>query len=81
MLDLTKIATPFGLLDEASQAALTEYAERGGKIEAYVSGKWQPANWPNFNLSTTYRAKPQPRVIKSSYGVGKVRKDGGQGRW
>ena len=38
-------------------------------------GKWQPANWPNFNLSTTYRAKPQPRVIKSSYGVGKVWSD------
>lgn len=55
--DLTKITTPFGLLDAETQEALRAH---GGPYERFIgSGEWREeyAQW----ISThTYRVKPQP---------------------
>ena len=57
MQDLTKITTPWGLLDEETKAALRAYK---GPIEVYT-GDWCLINSPKFNdPSIAYRAKPQP---------------------
>ncbi len=56
-MDLTKITTPFGLLDEATQKALREC---GGPWEIYSS----PEGWtgcdPSWGRMYAYRLKPQP---------------------
>ena len=61
MTDLTKLTAPFGLLDEVygegTQEALKAH---GGPYECYCTeGYWLevPSSW---ELSTTYRVKPQP---------------------
>lgn len=57
MQDLTKITTPFGLLDEEIQQALRAYK---GPIEIYT-GEWGLINRPKFNdPAIVYRAKTQP---------------------
>jgi hypothetical protein len=55
MADLTKITTPFGLLDKETQAALKAHE---GEIEIYyyVNG-WRVVS-PSFFITSTYRAKP-----------------------
>lgn len=59
MTDLTKITTPFGLLDEETQRALKEC---GGPWEIFdYRGKWSSRDKPEFCKSHAYRQKPQPR--------------------
>lgn len=73
-MDLTKITTPFGLLDEATQKALKEH---GGPYERYTDdGKW--VAWPGTEIwwkAAIYRVKiepPKPREwwIVPSLGTG-----------
>lgn len=54
---LTKITTPFGLLDEATQKALREC---GGPYQRYCGGWWEDCGINESWLQTTYRLKPQP---------------------
>ena len=57
-MDLTKITTPFGLLDPETQAALKAH---GGPYEIYCTdGNWVHWGPPFFYFGTTYRVKPQP---------------------
>ena len=55
-IDLTAITTPFGLLDEATQAALKAH---GGPYEAYYYRGWGACE-PGFTPSTAYRVAPAP---------------------
>jgi len=55
-IDLTAITTPFGLLDEATQAALKAH---GGPYEAYFYRGWGACE-PGFTPSTAYRVAPAP---------------------
>ncbi len=65
MTDLTKITTPFGLLDMDVQQALRESAAAGDKIEAYVIAPGDTARWvecingPFFDPWKAYRVKPR----------------------
>lgn len=67
-LDLTKITTPFGLLDEATQAALQAH---GGPWQVWESPYgWKSAPAPFWTMTSTYRvapsaapAKPAPREV------------------
>lgn len=63
MTDLTKIDTPFGLLDKATQDAL-RCAE--GEFEIYTTGGWACLNWkPTWSSTVAYRQKPEPvRVVR-----------------
>ncbi len=63
-MDLTKITTPFGLLDEATQKALREC---GGPYEWWTEGKngpvWRDDNTPEISFKSgtiAIRLKPQP---------------------
>lgn len=58
MIDLTKITTPFGLLDEETKEALKSHK---GEIEIYTSGGWCVCVRPPWDCACTYRAKPGPR--------------------
>jgi hypothetical protein len=55
MIDLTKITTPFGLLDKETQSALREY---DGTIEWFNGSIWVCNGHTFFYNSSTYRAKP-----------------------
>lgn len=57
MTDLTKITTPFGLLDEDTQKALREC---GGPWECYHTNGWEDLVDPNWFPNVAYRQKPQP---------------------
>lgn len=58
MTDLTKITTPFGLLDRETQEALKAHP---GAIEAFmVNGAWEVSHDPSWYPSMTYRVKPAP---------------------
>lgn len=57
MMDLTKITTPFGLLDEATQEALKAH---GGPYERYNGEAWIQADLNNDWPAVTYRVKPHP---------------------
>jgi hypothetical protein len=63
--DLTKINSPWGLLDVETKAALQE-AERNGKVVQRHSG----FGWVSYNPNTngwyghmTYRIKPELKVV------------------
>ena len=57
MTDLTKITTPFGLLDKETQKALKGH---GGPYEIYQrTGHWLEEE-PQWQHASTYRVKPQP---------------------
>lgn len=57
-MDLTKITTPFGLLDEATQKALREC---GGPWEFYNSDGWEDVGErPQWIPVFAIRLKPQP---------------------
>ena len=60
MTDLTKITTPFGLLDDETQAALMAYVNDGGAVQRYTAvGEWLDYDFePEFYHNVTYRAKP-----------------------
>ena len=72
MLDLTKIEKPFALLDKETQSALRAHHLSGGVIETFGVDGWVHAPLPAFICNSTYRAKPEPIVLKARYGVGKV---------
>jgi len=58
MIDLTKITTPFGLLDAETQQALRDYK---GQMEYYPTyGDWLHVQVVNWHNNSTYRAKPAP---------------------
>lgn len=57
MTDLTKITTPFGLLDPETQEALKAH---GGPYECWDGGKWLGWVYPSWLGDNTYRVKPQP---------------------
>ncbi len=57
MTDLTKITTPYGLLDEATQKALREC---GGPWEVVDNDGWEDIADPGWHFGSTYRQKPQP---------------------
>lgn len=58
MTDLTKITTPFGLLDAETQEALKAH---GGPWEFLnLSGSWNKLVSPAWQLDSTYRVRPAP---------------------
>lgn len=58
MTDLTKITTPFGLLDEETQDALMAH---GGPYEVFCdNGTWSKHDSPVWFGGITYRVKPLP---------------------
>ena len=58
-MDLTKITSAFGLLDEETQTALRKHYEKGGVIEYYNShGKWEKLDSPMWGKTAIYRAGP-----------------------
>jgi hypothetical protein len=59
LMDLTKITTPFGLLDEATQEALKAH---GGPYEMYDGGDagWQAMPDPSWVDTCVYRVKTSP---------------------
>ena len=73
MLDLTKITTPFGLLDEETQKALRSHK---GEVLMYSSLGWIPSSEPSWLDYVVYRAKAGPRVLKVRYGVARSYWDG-----
>jgi hypothetical protein len=64
MADLTKITTPFGLLDVKTQEALRDYVFAGGEVEVFNNG-WHKIVGSDFFFGSpvTYRAKPKPLNI------------------
>jgi len=59
MTDLTKLTTPFGLLDKETQDSLKAH---GGPYEVFGSfGRWIPIN-PHWSCQVAYRVKPSPVV-------------------
>ena len=64
MTDLTKITTPFGLLDKATQDELKDAYEVGFTIDVYTASGWKsPA--PHWNTNTVYRVKPVPVRVEA----------------
>jgi len=61
MTDLTKITTPFGLLDVKTQQALRDHLAAGGEVEVFNNG-WREIVGADFYFGSpvTYRAKPKP---------------------
>lgn len=58
MTDLTKIITPFGLLDKETQDALIAH---GGPWEYFGDDEeWHTETIQTWCSGTTYRVKPQP---------------------
>lgn len=58
MTDLTKITTPFGLLDPETQEALKAH---GGPYEYYSLQGWFPASFAiSLSPHLVFRVKPQP---------------------
>ena len=67
MTDLTKITTPFGLLDKATQDELKDAYEVGFTIEHY-SGTlfgWQSKDFDSWYSSVVYRVKPVPVRVEA----------------
>lgn len=62
MTNLTKITTPFGLLEEETQEALKAH---GGPWEYYDGHSWSTRIEPLFARSCVYRVKPQPMTKPS----------------
>lgn len=74
MTDLTKITTPFGLLDTNTQGALIMAKESGAEIEKYSLGpRWQDMAEEIFWEHKTYRVRPEPEKVvhwANDYGSG-----------
>lgn len=67
-IDLTKITTPFGLLDAETQKALSAH---GGPWESYAAGcKWVHCPSPAWVDSSTYRVKPAPPKPRECWSYG-----------
>ena len=64
MTDLTKITTPFGLLDEETQQALRDYDQQNGILQYFTPSGWvdrKPRS--DFMAALAYRAKPKPEIL------------------
>jgi hypothetical protein len=57
MTDLTKITTPFGLLDAETQAAMKADS---GPIELFNGCAWIERRYPEWCPDLTYRVRPKP---------------------
>lgn len=75
--DLTKITTPFGLLDVETQKALKAAFINGHTIQNFITpGEWNDINYePIWSIISTYRVKPAPVTVSKwsnvySRGVG-----------
>lgn len=67
-IDLTKIATPFGLLDAKTQEALKAH---GGPWESYATGKkWAVCPTPAWVDSSVYRVKSAPPKPRECWSYG-----------
>jgi hypothetical protein len=68
--DLTKITTPFGLLDAETQDALRQaYSDNIG-VQLYTSRGWiNLMGSPSWYGSSTYRIKPEPEVVSRWWNV------------
>lgn len=61
MVDLTKITTPYGLLDAETQEALRSTGYSSETIESYTAyGRWEQNDDPSWHRHIVYRVKPQP---------------------
>jgi hypothetical protein len=67
MTDLTKITTPFGLLDAETQAALKAH---GGPWDVYTEKGWRENSSPMWDEIVTYRVKPSPPKPREAWSVG-----------
>lgn len=73
MTDLTKITTPFGLLDYETREALKAH---GGPYEMVGSaGAWIVVGDPAWSGGTTYRVKPQPPKPREWWMLRQICKD------
>jgi hypothetical protein len=61
MTNLTKITTPFGLLDKETQSALREY---DGTIEWFNGSTWITKDHSGLFSTSTYRTKPPSPALK-----------------
>ena len=63
--DLTKITTPFGLLDAETQQALKAAYADGHTIQNFITpGEWSDINYePIWSIVSTYRVKPAPVTV------------------
>ena len=57
MIDLTRITTPFGLLDAETQVALRAH---GGPYDVWGINGWIQTEWPSFAGLSVYRVRPAP---------------------
>jgi hypothetical protein len=59
MIDLTQITSAFGLLDDATKAALMAHHR---PIEIFEGLGWRELDFfPSWSLTSTYRAKSRPK--------------------
>jgi hypothetical protein len=64
MTDLTKITTPYGLLDKDTQEALKTAHSLGKTIQIFdILGKWSEVCNPKFDVALAYRVKPEPVTV------------------
>ena len=67
-VDLTKITTPFGLLDAGTQEALKAH---GGPWECYdIASNWASCPAPAWVHSSTYRVKSAPPKPRECWSYG-----------
>ena len=57
-IDLTTITTPFGLLDDETQAQLRAAKKAGMRLEYYDGLGWASYNPTYFSQTATYRLPP-----------------------
>lgn len=70
--DLTKITTPFGLLDAETQDALSQAYSNNieAQMQIYTSRGWiDMVVSPEWCSCSTYRIKPKPKVMSLWYNV------------
>lgn len=69
MTDLTKITTPFGLLDPETQGALMDHC---GPWEVFTDQGWEKPSEPvGWFPARTYRVRPAPPRPREWWAVGK----------
>ena len=63
MTDLTKITTPFGLLDYSTKDKLADAWENGADIEIYNGKEWMLDRQPSWASTLVFRVKPTPVTV------------------
>jgi hypothetical protein len=61
--DLTKITTPFGLLDTETQKALMEASRNGKAAQIYTQDGWEDMPALFSFISIVWRIKPESEVV------------------